>query len=153
MKKHLLLALCAVFVGGLAFAGDAAAPAKKRENKDRVEIAATFASVGATLEGLGADAQATLHTKGALGLLLPDGTFWSIVDNAKGHGVIFGAKLLGKEVKVLGWKFPKAQFVEVSKYQLKEGEKWVAYDYCKTCGWEPGDHKDTDLCPECVEEK
>ena len=48
------------------------------------------------------------------------------------------------------WKFPKAQYVEVSKYQLKDGEKWVAYDYCKNCGWEPGDHKDTDLCEECA---
>ena len=45
------------------------------------------------------------------------------------------------------------KFIEISKYQLKEGEKWVAYDYCKTCGWEPGDHKDTDLCEECAGEQ
>ena len=55
----------------------------------------------------------------------------------------------GKEVKILGWKYPKAQYVEISKYSVKEGDKWVAYDFCKNCGWEPSDNKDTDLCEEC----
>ena len=32
---------------------------------------------------------------------------------------------------------------------FKEGDKWVAYDYCKTCGFEPGDNKDKDLCDDC----
>ena len=153
MKKLLLLVALATVTTGIALAGDAPAPAKLRENKDRVEIAGTFVSVGAVLESLGANAQDTLYTKGAIGLQTEDGLLWTFVDNEKTHGLVRNTKLKGKQVKVFGWKFPKAQYIEVSKYQLKDGEKWVAYDYCKTCGWEPGDHKDTDVCPGCVDEK
>ena len=136
---------------GIAIAGDA--QAKLRDNKDRIEIPGTMVSTGAALEALGANAQDTLYTKGALGLQEADGTLWTFVDNEKDHGVIRAAKLRGKEVKILGWKFTKTQYIEVSKYQVKQGDKWVAIDYCKTCGWEPGDNKDTDLCPGCAEEK
>lgn len=151
MKKFVTLVAAAAVSAGLAFAGDA--PVKPRENKDRAEFQGTMVSLGAALEALGANAQDTLYTKGALALQAPDGTLWTFVDNEKGHSVIRDAKIKGKEVKILGWKFPKTQYVEISKYQLKDGDKWVAYDFCKTCGWEPGDHKDTDLCEGCAEGK
>ena len=123
---------------------------KKRDLKDRVEIAGTIVCVGCTLEKeAGADAQCTLHAKHAQGLKAADGTLYTFVDNAKGHHVITNDKLRGKEVKVLGWKFPKSNYIELSKYQVKEGDKWVAWDYCKTCGFEKGDNKDTDLCEDC----
>lgn len=107
---------------------------KKRDPKDRVEIAGKIVCIGCTLENQegGADAQCTLHAKHAQGLLAADGTLWTFVDNAKGHLVITNAKLRDKEVKVLGWKFPKAQYLELSKYQVKEGDKWIGWDYCKT---------------------
>ena len=54
-------------------------------------------------------------------------------------------------MKILGWKLPKSQIVEISKIQLKDGGKWVDYDYCKTCGFEPGDYKDKGICSECSE--
>ena len=106
----------------------------KRENKDRKEFAGTIVCVGCALENQegGADSQCTLHSKHAQGLRMEDGTLWSFVDNAKGHLVIANAKLRGKDMKVLGWKFPKAQYIEVSKYQVHEGDRWVAYDFCKT---------------------
>lgn len=151
MNKFLALVLVAVTTVGIAIAGDA--PVKLRDNKDRIEIPGTMVSIGATLEALGANAQDTLYTKGALGLQDAEGNLWTFVDNEKGHGVIRDAKLKGKEVKILGWKFPKTHYIELSKYQMKQGDKWVAIDYCKTCGWEPGDHKDTDLCTGCAEEK
>ena len=123
---------------------------KKRELKDRVEIAGTIVCVGCALEkDSGADAQCTLHAKHAQGLKAADGTLYTFVDNAKGHHVITNDKLRGKEVKVLGWKFPKSNYIELSKYQVKEGDKWVVWDYCKTCGFEKGDNKDTDLCEDC----
>ena len=138
-----LLALVAL----LGLAQDAP---KKRELKDRVEIAGTIVCVGCTLEKqAGADAQCTLHAKHAQGLLAPDGTLHTFVANAKGHLVMTNDKLRGKEVKILGWKYPKSNYVEVFKYQVKEGDKWVAYDYCKTCGFEKGDNKDADLCEDC----
>jgi len=124
--------------------------AKKRDPKDRVEVAGKIVCIGCTLEKeAGADAQCTLHAKHAQGLLAADGSLWTLVDNAKGHLVITNGKLKDKEVKILGWKFPKGQYLEVSKYQVKEGDKWVAWDYCKTCGFEPGDNKDLDLCDDC----
>lgn len=128
---------------------------KKRELKDRAEAAGTIVCIGCQLENQvgGADSQCTLHAKHAQGLLMTDGTLWTFVDNAKGHIVITDAKLRGKEVKVLGWKFPKAQYIELSKYQVHDKDKWVAYDYCKTCGFEPGDNKDRDLCDDCAKEK
>lgn len=121
----------AVAMLALATAQD---PPKKRDLKDRAEFAGTIVCIGCTLEKQdgGADAQCTLHAKHAQGLLAADGTLWTFVDNAKGHRVIVNDKLRGKEVKVFGWKFPKAQYVEVFKYQVKDGEKWVAYDFCKT---------------------
>ena len=149
-KRLTLVAGFACITAGLVMAEEAA---KRRDNKDRIEVTGTFASVGATLEARGANAEDTLFTKGALGLIDADGALWTIVDNAKDHGIVTNAKLKGKEVRALGWKFPKTQFIEISKYQLKEGDKWVAYDYCKTCGWEPGDHKDKDLCDDCAGEK
>ena len=124
--------------------------AKKREFKDRVEIQGTIVCVGCVLEkDSGAEAQCTLHSKHAQGLLASDGLLFTFLDNAKGHVVMTNAKLRDKEVKVLGWKYPKSQILELSKYQVKEGDKWVAYDYCKTCGFEKGDHKDLDLCDDC----
>ena len=107
---------------------------KKRDLKDRVEIPGKIVCIGCTLEKQegGADAQCTLHSKHAQGLLAADGTLWTFVDNAKGHLMITGEKFRDDEVKVLGWKFPKSQYIEISKFQLKNGDKWVAYDYCKT---------------------
>jgi hypothetical protein len=124
--------------------------AKKRDLKDRVEISGTIVCVGCTLEKeAGAEAQCTLHARHAQGLKAADGTLYTFVDNAKGHIVMTNDKLRGKEVKVLGWKYPKSNYIEVSKYQVKDGDKWVAYDYCKTCGFEKGDNKDSDLCEDC----
>ena len=124
--------------------------AKKRDLKDRVEVAGTIVCIGCTLEKTaGAEAQCTLHSKHAQGLLDAEGKLWTFVDNAKGHLVMTNDKLKGKEVKVSGWKFSKGQYIEISKYQVKEGDKWVAWDYCKTCGFEKGDNKDLDLCEDC----
>ena len=124
--------------------------AKKRDLKDRVEIVGTVVCVGCTLEKeAGAEAQCTLHAKHAQGLMGSDGLLYTFLDNAKGHIVMTNGKLRGNEVKVLGWKYPKSQVIEISKYQVKEGDQWIAYDYCKTCGFEKGDHKDQDLCDDC----
>lgn len=107
---------------------------KKRDLKDRAEFAGKIVCIGCALEQQdnGADAQCTRHSKHAQGLLMADGTLWTFVDNARGHLVIANTKLKDKDVKILGWKFPKAQYIEVSKYQVKDGDKWVAYDFCKT---------------------
>ena len=127
---------------------------RKRDLEDRQEIAGKIVCIGCTLQALpgGADSQCTLHAKHAQGLLLPDGTLWTFVDNARGHPVLTNAKLRDREVKVLGWRFPKAQYVELWRYDLREGESWVAYDWCRNCGFEKGSHADRDLCEDCEKE-
>ncbi len=146
-----ILALALVFVAVAAYAQESF---KSRELKDRNEYPGTIVCIGCWLQNQdgGADAQCTLHSRHAQGLLAEDGTLWTFVDNTKGHKVIKEKKLLGKQVKIFGWKFPKARYIEISKYSLKDGDDWVAYDYCKTCGFEPGDHGDTDLCEGCRED-
>ena len=146
-----ILAVALVFVAVAAYAKD---EFKSRVLKDRKEYAGKIVCIGCWLQNQdgGADAQCTLHAKHAQGLLAEDGTLWTFVDNTKGHKIITNKKLLGKQVKIVGWKFPKAQYIEAFKYQLKVKDKWVAYDYCKICGFEPGDHEDTDLCEDCKEE-
>lgn len=145
--------LFAVTVGILLSAAAFIEETKKRDLKDRVEIPGTVVCIGCTLaKESGADAQCTLHAKHTQGLQTADGTLWTFVDNARGHVVMTNDKLRGKEVKVFGWKYPKSQYVEVWKYQVKEGDKWIAYDYCKTCGFEKGDQKDADLCDDCRKE-
>ncbi len=107
---------------------------KPRDLKDRVEIPGTVVCIGCALEKQdgGAQSQCTLFAKHAQGLLMADGTIWSFVNNAKGNFLMTSDKLRGKEVKILGWKFPKAQYIEVSKFHLKDGDKWVLWKYCKT---------------------
>jgi hypothetical protein len=146
-----ILAFALVFVAVAAYAQDAF---KARELKDRNEYAGKIVCIGCWLQNQdgGADSQCTLHSKHAQGLLAEDGTLWTFVNNTKGHKIQTDKKLLGKQVKIVGWKFPKAQYIEISRYGLKDGDDWVAYDYCKICGFEPGDHEDTDLCEGCRED-
>lgn len=107
---------------------------KLRELKERKEFEGTIVCIGCTLqkqEG-GANAQCTLHSKHAQGLLMKDKTLWTFVDNDRGHIVITNKRLRGKTVKINGWSFPKAQYIEISKYEIKRDDKWIGYDYCKT---------------------
>lgn len=119
----------------------------------RVEVEGKIICIGCELKNRDKDfdPQCTLYSKHGQGLLSSDGSIYSFVDNAKGHLVVSSDKLKGKDVKILGWKFPNAQIIEVSRYSVKDGEKWIAYDFCKSCGFEPGDHKDTDVCDDCAE--
>lgn len=130
----------------------AAKTVKKRQFKDRQEFAGTIVCLGCELEERGAHAQCTLHAKHAQGLLAEDGTLWTFIDNTRGHHLIKHKKLLGKPIKVVGWKYPKTQYIEAWSYYVNKGDKWVHWDYCKICGFEPGEFKGTDLCPGCVED-
>jgi hypothetical protein len=131
-------------------------PQSKRKLEDRQWIEGKIVCLGCTLaaqEG-GAESECTLHAKHAQGLLAPDGTLWTFVHNTKGNCVMTDERLRDKEVKIFGWKFAKAQYIEVFKYQVKEGDKWRPYDFCKVCKFEPDhDNKDTDFCPDCKEDK
>lgn len=131
--RKLAFVLGVIFVLGALAHAQEKPTAKKRTMKDRTWIDGKIVCIGCTLASEhGVDAQCTLHSKHAQGLLTEDGKLWTLVDNTRGHRVITNKKLLGKEIKVFGWTFKKHQYVELWKYSLQKGDKWVAYDFCKT---------------------
>jgi len=144
------VALALVMVVAMAWAEE---KAPRRTLEARTTFEGTFACVACTLEDRGADAQCSLHSKHGVGLLAADGELWTFVDNVRGHAVIRDKELRGKKVKLIGWRFPKARYIEVSKFQLEEDGEWVTYDFCKICGFEEGDHDGTDLCEDCADEE
>lgn len=149
MKSFLLIAL----VGAVLLAQDSPEKKKfeKRKLSDRQWVEGKIVCIGCELEDQdgGAESQCTLFAKHAQGLKLANGTIWTLVNNQRGNSVITNDKLRGKDAKIFGWKFPKSQYIELWRYQLREGEKWVDYDFCKNCGFEKGDNKDKDLCEDC----
>lgn len=123
---------------------------KKRTLAERIEIPGTVVCIGCELEkGAGADAQCELYSKHAQGLRDAEGNLWTFLDNLRGHALVTQRRYRDREVKLLGWKYPKTMYVEVWKYQIKGDDQWFAYDFCKHCGWERGDNKDKDVCPSC----
>lgn len=123
---------------------------KKRTLAERTEIAGTIVCVGCELEKTaGANADCELHAKHAQGLRDSDGNLWTFLDNTRGHALVTQGRYRDRDVKILGWKYPKARYVEVWKYQIRSGDQWFAFDFCKHCGWERGDNKDKDVCPGC----
>lgn len=144
MRNLLCLAVVALPISVLA--GD---EAKKRDFRKLAVTEGTVVCLGCELEKEGADAQCTLNSRHAKGLKGADGRFWTFVDNARGHGVITSDKLKGKEIRVKGWVFEKAQYIEVWQYEVKDGDKWVTYSHCKDCGWESCDNGESELCEDC----
>lgn len=144
--KRLLLALSVLLpVAVTAGEGDKRA----RDFKKLVVVQGTIVCLGCELEKDGAEAQCTLHSKHAQGLKDSEGKLWTIVNNGRGNGVITNEKLRGKEVKVHGWAFAKAQYVDVWQYELKSGDKWVMQSHCTDCGWEAHDNGESELCEDC----
>ena len=106
---------------------------EKRKMKDRKWVEGKIVCIGCQLEKeRGVNSQCTLHAKHAQGFLDKDGRIWTLVDNARGHGVIANAKLRGKNIRLFGWQFKKHQYLELWKYALKQKDAWVGWDYCKT---------------------
>lgn len=126
---------------------------RKRQMEDRVWLEGKVVCIGCTLAAeYGADAQCTLHSGHAQGLLDKEGRIWTLLDNTRGHGVITNKRLSDKDARLFGWTYEKHLYVELWRYELKKDGKWIGYDYCKTCGFEEGDNKDSDLCPDCMDE-
>jgi hypothetical protein len=124
-------------------------PAKS--DREKVVLTGKLVCVGCHLEKAhGAEPQCTLHSKHAQGFLAEDGTIYTLLDNARGHFLVTDKKLKDRPVKLQAYRFPKAQVLEVVRYEVEEGGKWVAYDYCKHCGFEKGDNGGKDLCDDCA---
>ncbi len=139
-------------VGGIAAVLAAAAGgAEGTVQKEETVKEGQLVCVGCHLEKEHqAQAQCTLYGKHAQGLLAADGSVWTLLDNARGHCLVTDRKLAGKPIRIHGWGFPKTQILEVRTFELKKGDRWVGYDYCKNCGFEEGDNHGKDLCGGCL---
>lgn len=123
---------------------------RKRQPEERVWVQGHMVCIGCTLaKEHGVDAQCTLHARHALGFQDAEGRIWTLVDNLRGHGVITNTKLRDQDIRVLGWQYPKHQYLELWRYALAEDGDWIDWDHCRTCGWELGDHQGKELCPNC----
>jgi hypothetical protein len=145
--------LSVFFIALIAAVGVASARADepKASRKQKIELLGKLGCVGCHLEKeYAAEAQCTVHAKHAQGFLADDGTLYTILDNARGHILITEKKLAGTLLRVEGFTFPKAQVLEVVRFKKKQGDQWVQVDYCKNCGFEPGDNKGKDLCEDCA---
>jgi hypothetical protein len=110
MKRLLMVTIALLAMVQLSIAGGW----KADKGLDKMSITGELVCVGCSLKKLsGANAQCNLFAHHALGLKTADGSYWSIIDNAVGHDVIRGHKILkGKNATISGWLYPIANMVE-----------------------------------------
>ncbi len=101
---------------------------------DKITLKGELICLGCSLKKLsGANAQCGLFTHHDVGFKLADGTFWSFVNNAKGHDVIRAHKLvIGKKAIITGWIYPNANHIEVDSIKV-DG---TSAEAIATAGWE-----------------
>jgi len=56
-----------------------------------------------------------------IGFKTEDGVIWNILDNAKGHDIVRGHKLLKKDVPatITGWIYPIAHVIEIESIKVE----------------------------------
>ncbi|MBN1492915.1 MAG: hypothetical protein JW938_02070 [Candidatus Omnitrophica bacterium] len=79
----------------------------------------------------GADAQDALFSKGRQGLKTSGDVVWTFVDNIKGQELQWNKDHLGKYIKIYGWVFHDAHYIEVDSYAL-DNVKYVWNDTTNT---------------------
>ena len=92
----------------------------KRKKEERVYIVGKVINIAHALQHRpsGADAQESLFSKGRQGLITSGGTIWTFVDNIKGQDLQWNKDYLGKFVKIHGWVFHDAHYVEVDEFSI-----------------------------------
>lgn len=108
----------AVFAQSLSY--DVVSGEYKRKPAEREYIVGKVINIAYELQHrpAGADSQDALFSKGRQGLMTSAGTIWTFVDNIKGQDLQWNKELLGKFVKVRGWVFHDAQYIEVDSYSI-----------------------------------
>lgn len=119
MKRIVALAAVFIFVlTALSFAGGW----DKTKGTDKVTLKGTLLCVGCNLKKMsGANAQCDLYAHHAIGFKSEDGVMWNIVENAKGHDIVRGHKLLEKNVPatITGWIYPVANAIEIDSIEVE----------------------------------
>jgi len=99
---------------------DASKGEYRRRDDQRTYIVGKIVNIGYELQHRsgGADAQDALFSKGRQGVMTSGDIIWTFVDNIKGQELQWNKDFLGKYVKVFGWTFPDAHYLEVDSYSL-----------------------------------
>ncbi|MBI4848207.1 MAG: hypothetical protein HY808_06460 [Nitrospirae bacterium] len=119
MKRLIVLTVVFIFaLASLSFAGGW----DKSKGTDKVTLKGTLLCVGCNLKKMsGANAQCDLFAHHAIGFKTEDGVIWNIVENAKGHDIVRGHKLLEKNVPaaITGWIYPVANAIEIDSIEVE----------------------------------
>jgi len=92
----------------------------KRRDDDRKYIVGKVVNIAHELQhrASGADTQDSLFSKGRQGLMTSGGVVWTFVDNVKGQDLQWNKNYLGQFIKVHGWLYYDAQYLEVDTFSL-----------------------------------
>ncbi len=120
-KKLLIVSVILIFSATTVIAGGWS----KDKGLSKMTVNGKLVCLGCSLKKLdGANAQCNLYSHHAIGFKTADGALWSIVDNAKGHDIIMGHKLLEKkDATITGWLYPSAHFIEIDKIKVSDVSK------------------------------
>jgi len=129
-KLNIFISIVFLQFSSVAYAGGW----DNKKGLDQITVEAELVCLGCSLKKLsGANAQCGLYTLHDVGVKLPDGSLWTIVNNAVGHDTIRAHKMvIGKKAKITGWLYPNANHIEfesvkiagVTKEQLAQ-EAWA----------------------------
>ena len=103
----------------------------KRKDSERIYIVGKVVNIAADLQHRagGAYTQDALFSKGRQGLKTSGDYILTFVDNIKGQDLQWNKDYLGKFVKIFGWVFHDAQYVEVDSFSV--GDKDYIWDSTK----------------------
>jgi hypothetical protein len=92
----------------------------KRTDQERIYIVGKVINIAQELQQRpgGADSQDSLFSKGRQGLMTSGRSIWTFVDNIKGQDLQWNTRYLGKFIKIHGWVFHDAQYVEIDEFSM-----------------------------------
>jgi len=92
----------------------------QRKDSERVSIVGKIINIAYELQHRpsGANSQDSLFSKGRQGLLTSGGVMWTFIDNVKGQDLQWNKRYLGKFVKIDGWVFHDAQYIEIDTFSM-----------------------------------
>lgn len=92
----------------------------KRKDEEKKYIVGKIVNIAEELQHRpsGADSQDSLFSKGRQGIMTSGGVLWTFVDNIKGQDLQWNKNYLNKFVKIHGWLYYDAQYVEVDQFSM-----------------------------------
>ncbi len=101
---------------------DASKGEYRRRDDQRAYVVGKVINIASELQHRpgGADAQEALFSKGRQGLKTSGDVLWTFVDNIKGQELQWNKEHLGKYVKIFGWVFHDAHYIEVDSYSIDQ---------------------------------